>query len=89
MIDPINEEDGCACEGCGDRADGAVRIVGRPYDVALCAACEHDLTTICAGMCERRIWQSEGVRLFGASLHCPTCAKPWVTVSLERDNGSK
>ena len=91
MIDPVNttHHDGIACETCGEQADRGPRILGRQNPVPLCSDCYDDLTTICAGSCERRIWQAAGVRLFGASLHCRDCARPWLTAqstkALKRD----
>lgn len=75
MIDPINttEDDGTECQGCGEAADVAVRVVGRAYPVPLCRDCQDDLLTACAS-CERTIWQAEGKRTFNtASLYCRHC----------------
>jgi hypothetical protein len=75
------------CRGCGEPADGAMRIQGTYFDTPLCGDCKDDLTTICPG-CEQRIWQARGYRIYStASLYCERCAKqhPAVAESVEAD----
>ncbi len=84
MIDPVNtdDNDGTACEGCGERADGVSRVVGRAYDVPLCKDCQDSLIAPCDG-CGRTMWQSEGINVFANSnRYCANCAKPVMAVAV-------
>lgn len=74
-LDPRETEDndGTACEGCGDLADGALRLVGRAFEVPLCKDCRDHLVIECSG-CHRQMWQSEGTNLYSnAGRYCLAC----------------
>lgn len=74
LHDPMNttDEDGAACQVCGEDAVTTVLPLGDTMPSAICGDCRDDQTTTCPG-CERLIWQEQGHRLSGPELYCRDC----------------
>jgi hypothetical protein len=77
--DPREQEDGRACEVCGDAAQFYVPILERQFikDYPLCTDCYHDQVVKCAG-CGLPLWAIDGPYCSAA------CTPDYVIKDLER-----